>query len=227
MSNALSSSQAPSPHQAAPMPAVTYLFDPLCGWCYGAAPMLQRLREAGTVLTLQPTGLFGGSGARPMDAGFAAYAWSNDQRIERLSGQRFTQAYRSQVLEAEGGLFDSGPATLALTAVTLTEPEREFAALAAIQAGRYVEGLDITALPCLIALLQGAELAAAADRLTAADDSLLAANRARIAEGRGLMARLGAQGVPALVAQRYGQQRLIASNALFGSFDNLVSHLNA
>ena len=26
-----------------------------------------------------------------MDDDFAAYAWSNDQRIERLTGQRFTE----------------------------------------------------------------------------------------------------------------------------------------
>ncbi|RUZ44799.1 DsbA family protein, partial [Mesorhizobium sp. M7A.F.Ca.CA.004.05.2.1] len=25
---------------------VTYLFDPLCGWCYGATPMLDRLSAA-------------------------------------------------------------------------------------------------------------------------------------------------------------------------------------
>lgn len=213
--------------QTAAGQVVTYLFDPLCGWCYGASPMLHRLSETVTVVTLQPTGLFAGSGARPMDAGFAAYAWTNDQRIERLTGQRFSPAYRSQVLEAEGSLFDSGPATLALTAVALTEPERELEALAAIQAGRYVEGLDIIALAPLAAILREAGLAAAADRLTAPDDALLAANRARIAEGRALMARLGAQGVPALVAENGGRQRLIASNALFGSFDNLVSHLNA
>lgn len=215
------------PAPASTSPAVTYLFDPLCGWCYGAAPMLGRLREARTAVRLLPTGLFSGPGARPMDAGFAAYAWSNDQRIERLTGQRFTQAYRDKVLQAEGGLFDSGPATLALTAVALTEPKHEFAALAAIQAARYVEGRDITALVGLVAILKDAELEAAAGRLATQDEALLTANRARIGEGRSLMARLGAQGVPALVAEQHGRQRLIAANALFGSFDNLVSHLNA
>ncbi|MEW9305791.1 DsbA family protein [Labrys neptuniae] len=207
-------------------PTVTYLFDPLCGWCYGASPMLQRLRAAGVSISPAPTGLFTGSGARPMDAGFAAYAWSNDQRIERLTGQPFTEAYRNQVLDAENGLFDSGPATLALSAVALAEPERELDALAAIQAGRYVQGLDTTSLACLVAILREAGFTAA-DRLATPDEALLAANRARIAQGRALMASLGAQGVPALVTRQDGRQRLIASNALFGSFDNLVSHLNA
>ncbi len=46
----------------------TYLFDALCGWCYGAAPVIQGLAQHGAVtLELAPTGLFAGAG-RTMDA---------------------------------------------------------------------------------------------------------------------------------------------------------------
>ena len=42
---------------------VTYLFDPLCGWCYGAGPALERLAQLDDVtLELMPTGLFAGEG---------------------------------------------------------------------------------------------------------------------------------------------------------------------
>lgn len=77
-----------------------------------------------------------------MDAQFSAYAWANDQRIQQLTGQPFTQAYRDHILGAANGRFDSGPATLALTAVAQTAPERELDALHALQHARYVEGLD-------------------------------------------------------------------------------------
>ena len=64
--------------------ALQYLFDPLCGWCYGAAPTVSALLEtSGLSIELLPTGLFAGEGARPMSDEFAAYAWSNDQRIEQ------------------------------------------------------------------------------------------------------------------------------------------------
>ncbi|MEO8806772.1 MAG: hypothetical protein ABI433_11870 [Burkholderiaceae bacterium] len=70
---------------------VTYLFDPLCGWCYGASPAVQRLGKLNDIrLELAPTGLFSGRGGRPMDASFTAYAWSNDERIEKLTDQLFT-----------------------------------------------------------------------------------------------------------------------------------------
>ena len=50
---------------------ITYLFDPLCGWCYGAAPAILRLAKDPSVsLALAPTGLFSGGG-RTMDAAFA------------------------------------------------------------------------------------------------------------------------------------------------------------
>src|SRR5437763_9595920 len=118
---------------------ITYLFDPLCGWCYGASTLLEQLAaRPDFAVALAPTGLFAGDGARPMDDGFAAYAWSNDQRISRLSGQPFSEAYRRDVLGDRTRLFDSGPATLALTGVALTAPDRELEALKAIQLLRYV-----------------------------------------------------------------------------------------
>ena len=98
-------------------------FDPLCGWCYGAGPALERLAQLDDVtLDLMPTGLFAGEGARPMDAQFAAYAWQNDERIARLTGQPFSEIYCSRVLGHAGGMFDSAPATLGLIAVRVTEP---------------------------------------------------------------------------------------------------------
>lgn len=96
-----------------------FLFDPLCGWCYGATPAVSGLLATpGIVVKLLPTGLFSGEGARPIDDAFAKFAWSNDQRIEHLTGQSFTERYRRRVLGDRQQIFDSGPATVALTAVS-------------------------------------------------------------------------------------------------------------
>lgn len=207
---------------------VTYLFDPLCGWCYGASPMVRQI--AGTpdvTVELAPTGLFSGDGARPMDQGFAAYAWSNDQRIERLTGQRFTEAYRSKVLQAPGQMFDSGPATLALTAVALTRPDAELAALKAIQEARYVDGRDIVSIAGLARILRESGLDAAADLLAAPGDDLVAASRARTSRARQVMGAFGARGVPTLVVTDRHGRRMVNSNALFGSYADLVAAIGA
>ncbi|APW42711.1 DsbA family protein [Rhodoferax saidenbachensis] len=207
---------------------VTYLFDPLCGWCYGASPTVQQLGQHTSIqLELAPTGLFAGSGGRTLDAAFADYAWSNDVRIEKLTGQRFSEAYRTQVLGKPGSRFDSATTTLALTAVALTTPERELEALKVLQEGRYVHALDTSAVPVVEKLLRDMGLAAAADRLVAGDAELLAANAERIRKAQGLMQRFDAQGVPTLIVTDDNGSRLLRGNALYGSFDSLLSHIAA
>ncbi|MBU8545252.1 MULTISPECIES: DsbA family protein [Roseomonadaceae] len=207
---------------------ITYLFDPLCGWCYGAAPVLDQLASLpGLALELAPTGLFAGAGARPMEPRFAAYAWSNDQRIARLTGQVFSEAYRHRVLADTARLFDSGPATLALTAVVLTDPDRMRPALRAIQHARYVAGEDITDTALLARILTEAGLPDAAARLAAPDAALRAALGQHITASQALMQEMGAEGVPALVVGTGPSCRLLPASVLFGGADALLGSLAA
>ena len=208
---------------------VTYLFDPLCGWCYAAAPALARLQATpGVQLTLAPTGLFAGAGARPLDAQFAAYAWSNDQRIAQLTGQPFSPAYRAHILDAGTCRFDSGPATLALCAVTQTAPERELQTLHALQHARYVDGRD-TAQPAVLAeLLRTLGLDAAAALTLAPDAALLQRMAERTAQAQALLHTVGARGVPQLVATgEDGKLRLISSSTLLGAHEELLAQVMA
>ena len=193
---------------------LTYLFDPLCGWCYGASPALASIVEStGVGLELLPTGLFAGHGARPM--GMASHAWTNDQRIEELTGQIFSLTYRDQVLCNFHQPMDSTAATLALTAVAQTQPQRELEALQRIQRARYVDGCNITELHTLGELLRGLGLCDAAERLQAATPELHAATNQRIDQACTLMNALSARGVPGFVIQDEGEQRLLPSSMLF------------
>lgn len=204
-----------------------YLFDPLCGWCYAAAPFIASAQaEPGLTVRPMPTGLFSGTGARPMDAEFAAYAWSNDQRIEQLTGQRFTQQYRQQVLEA-GGMFDSGPATLALQAVAMTDPARELEALRAMQLARYVGGRDITQVEPLARLLRELGLDGAAALLAQPDLALLQALQARTQQARRLLQAAGARGVPTLVLEVNGESQVLPSADVYGNPGSVLDWIRA
>lgn len=205
-----------------------YTFDPLCGWCYGASATIAALAcMPGIQLRLLPSGLFSGEGARPMDHGFAAYAWANDQRIERLTGQRFTERYRNQVLADRQQMFDSGPATVALAAVALTAPERELEALKAIQQARYVDGKDITRLEVLAAVLKDLGLAQAAARLAQPDAALLDANRVRIAQAQMLLREVGAHGVPTFILEEDGRRRMLPASAAFSNSKAFLDQMAA
>ncbi len=207
---------------------ITYLFDPLCGWCYGAGPALERLALwDGLVVDLAPTGLFAGEGARPMDASFASYAWQNDQRIARLTGQPFSEAYRSRILGDANRMFDSAPGTLGVIAAGLNDPALELPALKALQYGRYVEGRDNSDRSVVADILAERGWADAADRVRTPDEDLLAAYRRRIDAARSDMARFGANGVPAIVIGEGTKRRLLPGGALFGDFDTLIRELQA
>ena len=210
------------------MVTITYLLDPLCGWCYGASPVLQLLSlQPGMRLALAPTGLFAGEGARTLDAAFADYAWANDMRIQKLTGQQFTPEYRAQVLGKLGSRFDSSATTLALTAVLRTAPQNELQALKGLQQARYVQGLDTGDLCVVAQLLRGLALHAAADLLAAGDAELVAANAQRLRQAQEMKQAFGAQGVPALIVTDDKGSRLLRGNALYGSLDGLLADIAA
>jgi len=203
-----------------------YLFDPLCGWCYGASAAVSEAASSTDIqFELLPSGLFSGSGARPMDDSFAAFAWSHDQRIERMTGQPFSERYRRDVLADRHQRLDSGPATLALTAVAMTAPQRELEALQAIQRARYVEGRDVTKSWTLIDVLAARGLDASAAMLADSSAPLLEASDSRTARARALMRELGVNGVPAFVLEANGQRRLLRVDSLHSNPRSLVEHL--
>jgi putative protein-disulfide isomerase len=203
-----------------------YLYDPLCGWCYGAMPALSALLSVGGVrIELLPTGLFAGMGAQVMDDDFAAFAWSNDQRIERTTGQQFTEAYRLGVLADRHQRFDSGPATLALTAVASTDPAKEHEVLKAIQHARYVLGSDVTSVVVLAGLLESLSLNEAAALITHPSDNIVISNDARITHAQIWMHEFGARGVPTLILESGHTRSMLITNTVFSDPHDLVNQI--
>ncbi|MEO7888150.1 MAG: DsbA family protein [Polaromonas sp.] len=205
-----------------------YLFDPLCGWCYGATAAVSALAASPEVeLHLLPSGMFSGGGARPMDDALASYAWANDQRIERLTGQPFTELYRTQVLADRRQAFDSGPATLALTAVALTAASHELRALKSIQHARYVEGRDITQLETLANLLDALNLSDAATLMRTPTPALSQAVEARVSKARVLLQELGGRGVPAFIHEVNGTRQLLDGSTVYADPQAFLAQFSA
>ena len=174
---------------------LTYLFDPLCGWCYGINRALAALVEdTGVNLALLPSGLFCGNGARMMDDGMAGHVWTNDHRIEALTGAPFSTAYREQVLTDRSQPLDSTLTLLALTAVAESDPGQEFAVLQYLQRARYVDGRDITSPQGLVPLLEALGMASAASALDQAAGGLRDTLVQRIETARMLMQAMMATG---------------------------------
>ena len=200
---------------------IVAIVDPLCGWCWGAAPALARLEAAGLPLVLLASGLF--IGDRPMTAEFAEYAWKNDRRIAELTGQVFSEAYREKVLGDLGSKFDSGPATLALAAVELAEPEKALATLHALQAARWVDGRNVTDPAVCAEVLRGLGIAeATVAAFLAEDEAVIDLLNQRADLARGLLAHVGARGVPTLLRVTDTGVARIDGRHLFENVDGIV-----
>ncbi|MGR3807258.1 putative protein-disulfide isomerase [Pasteurella testudinis DSM 23072] len=202
---------------------LTYLFDPLCGWCYGASPAVSEIAKHKEIeLQLLPTGLFSG-GERSMNAEFSQYAWSNDQRIQTLTGQLFSDIYYQNVLQAFGTPFNSFAMVQALTAV---QPEQRLTALSAMQQARYVAGRNVTDLAVLAEILRENGFGDAAEKLFSENNKQSAVEW--IQTGQQLAAKLGIQGVPALLLHtENGEVKVLPNGWLYQDIDKLAEKINA
>jgi putative protein-disulfide isomerase len=196
-----------------------FLYDPMCGWCYGAMAAVGALAldERFDVEPL-PTGLYAGDPARRIDPRLAQHIRKADVQIEKLTGQPFSELYRRNVLGSADLAFDSGPATEALTEVARVDPAAELEALHAIQRERYVHGHDITD-PEVLAQALAASVGGAPEawRERLSDPELPGVTEARVMRARELLGAVGARGVPALVlVEAQGGLRMLSPELMFG-----------
>lgn len=215
------------------MEKIHYIFDPLCGWCYASAPALQQLALAyPQQLELMPSGLFAEDGARDLTPQFAEYAWANDQRIETLTGQPFTEAYRQDVLLKTSARFDSAMMNRALTAVRELSPALEVRLLHQLQVARYVTGLD-TATAAVVARITtevateaGVQLEIGAfERRLNNDAALLASTQIRTRATQVLMSQKGIRGVPQVLISVGGNVVALDSSLLYSDVETLAQRI--
>lgn len=181
---------------------LTYIHDPLCGWCYAAAPLVAAIAAEpvpGLDLVLIHRALFTGANAMPHSPEFARYAWSNDQRIAHLTGQPFSEAYRDGVLGDRRQAIDSWHTALAKQAVDRLAPGRAPEFLKAMQHARFVAGANLTDRGVLVALGAGMGLDAEAMAALLAAPATAEAAAAERTQAAALLGRMGRDGVPLLL----------------------------
>jgi putative protein-disulfide isomerase len=188
--------------EALPLKAVTlhYLFDPLCGWCYGAAPLLAVAHSFAQVqLELHAGGMLTGTNRRTIDAQWRNYVLPHDRRIAELSGQPFGDGYFNGLLNDQGAVLDSEPPISAILAVQAGTGQG-LALLQRMQQAHYVEGRRIADLSVLADL--AAELGWSLPEFSNAYQAVRGQQtQAHIAASRALLAQAGAQGFPTLLLE--------------------------
>lgn len=198
-----------------------YVYDPLCGWCYGAAPLLQAAATiAGLKIELHAGGLWMGSRRQPMGEALRDYVRPHDQRIEALTGQHFGERYFNELLLREGCLLDSEPPIRAVLAVTALGGDG-LVMLHRIQQSHYRDGIWIGEPAFLVTLAAEQGISAEAFQQAYLQAPLLQ----HLADSQGWMKRLGGQGYPTLGIERGGKLERIEVNQYLGEPELLIPRL--
>lgn len=181
-------------------PRLHYVFDPLCGWCYGAAPLLAAVSDLDSLqLALHGGGMMVGEFRIRIDVHWRDYVLQHDHKIADITGQPFGTAYTEGLLRDTTVWLDSAPPTTAiLAAERLSGKGLEM--LHAIQSAHYVHGLKVSESAVLLELASniGLDLPGFQAMFAELADS---PTQVHFVESRLMLQSVGGQGFPTLALE--------------------------
>lgn len=180
-----------------------YIYDPFCGWCYGAKPLVQAAQHVLPVIA-HAGGMMSGSNRQRVSPQLRNYVMPHDRRIAEYTGQTFGEAYFEGLLRDHSAVFDSTPPIAAVMAAEQIDG-RSLEMLGRLQTAHYVEGRRIADQDVLLEL--AAQLGFDPATFTAAFTSV--DSERHIKDSRALLAKLGGQGFPTFALEQDGQFSVI------------------
>ena len=176
-----------------------YIFDPMCGWCYAAAPLVDAARNVpGLEVAFHGGGMMTGANRRAITPQWRDYVLPHDRRIAELTGQPFGEAYFEGLLRDIGAVMDSEPPTTAVLAAEALRAGGGLDMTHRLQRAHYVEGRRIADVQVLAAIAK--ELGFDPEAFASAFARLSGEATSRhMAESRQLLQRAGGQGFPTFV----------------------------
>ncbi len=176
-----------------------YIYDPLCGWCYGAEPLAQAAADVDDLeVALHGGGLWPEPTQLPDH--MRNYISEADKRLAELSGQPMGERYKNELLFDPELILESAPTIRAVLAAE-SLGRKGLAMLQAIQHAHYVDGRHVVR-PEVLADLAGS-IGLDSGAFKQAVDNVDVEQH--IAQTRALMGQIGAQGFPTFVLELNGQ----------------------
>ena len=200
------------------------IFDPLCGWCYAAAPLFDAAAAAGFTIKLHAGGMFTGPRRKQIDNQWRDYVMPHDQRIAALTGQAFGENYYEGLLRDTSIVLDSAPPIRAMLAVAALGGNK-LAYLHAVQLAHYRDGKSASDEQNLHLLAEkmGIDGAAFTKEFAQNEDAFYQ----HILASRALMNQLGAQGFPSVaLTTSEGNLHLLNHSRFYGHPSKWLEYLN-
>ncbi|WP_282175944.1 DsbA family protein [Vibrio nereis] len=204
------------------MVTIHYFYDPMCGWCYGATPLVESIvRSDKFKVALHPGGMLP---AKTIEPAFRQHILDSDQRISKLTGVQFGQHYLERVTGNEELVLDS---YLPIRAVLVGEALglNPFTMLKAIQKAHYMDGKAVNKLTTLeeIAVQLGLDQKVWQEKMQTGQTLEIDA----IDNSHRLMARLGVQGYPTIFLEDKGQLKRLPHTEYYGQAEQWHDFLDS
>ncbi|HKL15108.1 MAG TPA: DsbA family protein [Balneolaceae bacterium] len=125
-------------------PTLIYVYDPLCGWCYGFHPVMEKLQKRfGDQVSIEVKvgGLAVGERAQTINEGFS-YIKDGLQQVEKSTGIEFGRNFR--LLVDEGSyMYDSMPPCRAQKTMNELAPEKALQFAGTLQEAIFRDGKNL------------------------------------------------------------------------------------
>lgn len=200
-------------------PEVVYFGDPMCSWCWGISPQLERLRRwcvaEGLPFRLVLGGLRAGGGDA-WDGRFRNFLRHHWQQVARSTGQPFNTG----LLDLDFFEYDTEPACRSVITARMMGVVDELAFFASVQRGFYVDNEDPKRPAFHAARCGEFGMDPAAFVECFASNDARAATKADFAASRAA----GVGGFPTVALRRNGEQTIIATG--FATFDHMRRNIS-
>ncbi len=168
------------------------IIDPLCVWCYAAAPLLDEAKKHFSVV-VHGGGLWGGDRRKVVSAEFRKLVLSHMEHVQNESGQTFAAAFTDDILHNDGLILDSIPPTAAILALQSLGVEA-VKVLHDMQIAYYQQGKYLSEMTNLVsvAALQGVKQSKFEQAFEVAKSQV----EAHITDSRKLLVQVGSKTFP-------------------------------
>ncbi|RDC66366.1 DsbA family protein [Adhaeribacter pallidiroseus] len=199
-----------------------YIYDALCGWCYGFGPVIVKLHEKYTdslEFKVISGGMITGSRVGPI-TNMATYIRQASPRVTETTGVTFGEAYLNGLLSDVTYISNSTPPAIALCILKEAQPGKQVTWAHAIQKLMFQGGKSLNEPTAYLPLAEQAEISAETFTQKFADPAYLAKAQEEFAGAQ----QWGITGFPAVVLQKQDQLYLVANG--FVPYNQISATIN-
>lgn len=202
-------------------PTLIYVYDPLCGWCYGFHPVMEKLQKRFSdriIIDVKVGGLAVGDRAQTINDGFS-YIKDGLQQVEKSTGIEFGRNFR--LLVDEGSyMYDSMPPCRAQKTMNELAPHQALSFAESLQDALFQEGKNLNEWPTYEELIDNYDIDPVDFKSRFESDDL---KNDLIDEFRWCRNH-GATGFPTLLIQIEGETSVMTRG--YRPYDTVESHLH-